>query len=39
MFTKKNGILVDYNKFTQGTFEEFKKFINTKCINLKNKDK
>lgn len=35
MFTNTNGIMVGYDSFTKGNFEDFKEFIKENCINAK----
>ena len=34
MMGKRNGVMLDPNGFTQGTFAEFKQFLRTKCPDL-----
>ena len=34
MINRKNGIIIDPNKFTKGTFEEFKQFLREKCPGI-----
>ena len=42
MFTNSNGIMVKYDSFTKGNFEDFKEFIKENCkkakIIIKNKN-
>ena len=35
MIGKRNGVMIDSNGFTKGSFEEFKKFLREKCPDLK----
>lgn len=35
MFTTANGIILKYDSFTKGNFEDFKKFIKENCKNAK----
>ena len=35
MIGKRNGVMIDPNGFTKGSFEEFKKFLREKCPDLK----
>ena len=35
MFTNSNGIMVKYDSFTKGNFEDFKKFIKENCKKAK----
>ena len=35
MFTNSNGIMVKYDSFTKGSFEDFKKFIKENCKKAK----
>ncbi len=37
MFGKTNGIMIEQNSFTNGTFEEFLDFIKPKCENITKK--
>ena len=35
MFTNSNGIMVKYDSFTEGNFEDFKEFIKENCKKAK----
>ena len=35
MFTNSNGIMIKYDSFTKGNFEDFKKFIKENCKKAK----
>lgn len=35
MFTTANGIILKYDSFTKGNFEDFKEFIKENCKNAK----
>ena len=35
MFTNSNGIIIKYDSFTKGNFEDFKEFIKENCKKAK----